>query len=1077
MYAKCGQYSEAQKLFDRLPVQDVATWNALITGYSRHQQATEVLHCFEKMKSKGFDPNAVTFMCALKACISIGDIDKGIELHVELERKKTLDWDFFLGSVLIDLYAKFGMLARAREVFYELTFPNIAAWTALIAGYVENRHEEEALAVFEEMQNNGFSPGSTCYFWILKACSKLEWIEKGKNLHLEVEREGLLEGDLTICNALIDMYIGCGAISEAQHVFGKLHTRDVASWNLLITGYLGYNCDEQTLMSLKQMQVEGVLPNSITYASSIRACDNIGALEKVKELHAEMSIDGTFNRDMFACCVLVDVYTSRGLFQEAEKLLTSCSTHDLVVYNALASGYANYGLAHEALQCLDQLQLEGFSPDAFTYISMFKVCTAARDLENGKRMHIDAEIRGFLSVHTVIGNVVLNMYAKLGLLMEAQYVFGRLLSKDVVSWNVMLEGYSEYGLREEVLQCFEHMQMEGIVPSSVTFLYILKACSKLGDIPKSIEIHGEIARAGLLENNYTMGSALINMYMGLDLSGVALEVFKSFVHHDIALWKALVAGYVENEFEEEALHCFEVMQRGPISPDAGAYVYALKACSGTGELVKAIEFHHEIIEKGYNEDIAIGNLLIDIYSDFGLLNDAESVFDGLLVRNIVSWNTLVAGYLKYGLPSIALKHLERIQLEGLCFNSVTFACHLNACGLIKATKMGQKIHEEIGVKGFLEDNLSVGTALIDMYGKFGMLAEAQKVFDSHLEHDVGLWNSLISGYLGQMESEKALHCFRQMQLECCFADCGSFVSVLKACAMMQALALGKTLHAMILGSNFLKNDSFISNNLIDMYIKSGSLPDAHRVFDKIPTLDVVAWTSLITGYVEHGYCKAALELYTTMNSLETFPNEVTLLCGLKACRNIGAIAIGLEIHNDIELKGLLDSNLAVGTALVAMYMNCGFFATAQRVFDRIPVQSVVLWNALMSGYGQHGHSGEIFFAFENMLRKGIHPDPDTFAIILSACSRAGLLHKGSLYFNTMCSEFCIKPSLEHHTSMFDLLGRTGALGKAAARIMDLPISDDVARRTILYSCNKWGNIELGMHTFEQMLLSNQCNQC
>ncbi|KAI5073958.1 hypothetical protein GOP47_0011971 [Adiantum capillus-veneris] len=1069
MYAKCGLLTEAQALFDKLPAQDIATWNALITGYSKCGQGTQALYYFERMKSKGFSPNVVTFMCALKACGSIGDANKGTELHMEIERKRLLEGDLFLGSTLVDMYTKCGLLVRAQEVFDKLPIRNIVSWTALIAGYTENGHGKEGLVAFEKMRSEGVFPNSVTYVCSLNACGSIKALDKGELLHLEIERKGLLKENLPVGNALIDMYISCGSLNKAQEVFDKLPSHDVASWNALMTGYLEHNYGQRASAFLIQMQLQGVLPNIVTFVTCLRACGAIGAIEKVQELQAQITTEQLLDGDMIVGTILIDIYVKCSLFQEAQELFNKFPTRNISMWNALTSGYANHGLVDATLQCLEEMKLEMVAPDIVSFICALRACTNTGNPESGFAIHMEIEKRGFLQNDIAGGNAVVYMYAKSGLLAEAQHVFDHFLLRDVISWNGLMEGYTEHEEAEGALQCVDQMQSEGLSPSFVTYLYIIKACCQLGDMVKSIEVHGQIARMGLLDSYPIIGSALVNMYAQFGSPGKAQEVFDRLVLQNIISWKALIAGYVDNELNEEALGCIELMQVEGISLDAGAYLYGLKASCGTGALEKVKELHDQIIKKGYEKvDTAVNNALIDMYTTFGLLDDAQSIFIGLPMRNVVSWNSMIAGYLRYGLAEVASKSLEHMQFEGVCFNNVTFACSLNICGCIKATEKGQNIHIEITIKGFLEEDLVVGTALVDMYTKFGMLPEARMVFDSLSSQDAGMWNALMVGYLGQMDEKKVLECFEQMQLQGCSPDTDTFVCSLKACAAMHAIARGRELHSVTIRTHFLEKDSLVGNTLIDMYTKCGSLSEAHKLFDKLHVQDVVAWTTLITGYVEHGYSEAAVGLYRAMHSCGVLPNEVTLLGGLRACQSIGAIDIGLEIHREIELRGLLDSNLAIGTSLVAMYIKCGFLSIAQRVFDRIPVHNVVLWNALMAGYVQVGHSEEIFLAFDKMLGTGIKPDTATFAIVLSACSQAGLLDTADVYFKAMSTSYGIKPALEHHTCMVDLLGRTGALNKAAVRICQLTFVDDVAWRTIMDSCQKWGNVDLGRHAFQHI---------
>eukprot|EP00250_Pteridium_aquilinum_P029108 c38520_g1_i1 orf=1-441(+) len=128
-----------------------------------------------------------------------------------------------------------------------------------------------------------------------------------------------------------------------------------------------------------------------------------------------------------------------------------------------------------------------------------------------------------------------------------------------------------------------------------------------------------------------------------------------------------------------------------------------------------------------------------------------------------------------------------------------------------------------------------------------------------------------------------------------------------------------------------------------------------------------------------------------------------------------------------------------------MYAKFGLLEKAQEVFDKLPVHDVVLWNAFMAGHALHCKDENTLNLFNRMIGEGNVPDRDTFTIILCTCSIGGLLDEGFSCFETMRADFGIIPTLDHHTSMADILGRAGHLDKAVALINEMPFSTDPTR--------------------------------
>lgn len=296
----------------------------------------------------------------------------------------------------------------------------------------------------------------------------------------------------------------------------------------------------------------------------------------------------------------------------------------------------------------------------------------------------------------------------------------------------------------------------------------------------------------------------------------------------------------------------------------------------------------------------------------------------------------------------------------------------------------------------------------------------------------------------------------------------AFVAMLKACAAHKNLERGCELHVEIARMGILENDAFVGSSLVDMYAKCGSLSKAHEVFDKLANRDVVSWTALIAGYAEHGHGMEALGYVKQMEGEGILPDSHTIVCSLKACGSIGAIDKGKELHAEIERKGLLEKDIAVGNTLIDMYGKCSLLALAQQVFDNLLVRDIVSWNSLIAGYIQHEQSAALVHIFFRMLSEGLEPNPVTFLIILNACSRTGLLNTSQTYFQTMSRDFGIVPHVEHHTSMINLYSRAGHLDQAISVMNSIPTQlNPFVWRTVLSACRTCTNVEFGYEAFNR----------
>jgi pentatricopeptide repeat protein len=243
-----------------------------------HGYGEEALRSYEEMYAKKAVPDSVTIICGLRACSAIGSIEKGVEIHAEIERRSLLEANIAMGSALVGMYIKCGSLSRAQAVFEGLHVRDVVSWTALIDGYTDHGYGEAALQRYDQMRLQGVMPNVVTFIGALRACSSIGAIEKGQAIHSELERKGLIEQNPLIGSALVDMYAKCGSTGMAQQVFEKLGDRDIVSWNSLIAGYAQLGAAQRFVHVVERMLGEGVRPDSITLLLLLCACGRSGML-------------------------------------------------------------------------------------------------------------------------------------------------------------------------------------------------------------------------------------------------------------------------------------------------------------------------------------------------------------------------------------------------------------------------------------------------------------------------------------------------------------------------------------------------------------------------------------------------------------------------------------------------------------------------------------------------------------------------------------------------------------------------------------------------------------------------------
>lgn len=403
----------------------------------------------------------------------------------------------------------------------------------------------------------------------------------------------------------------------------------------------------------------------------------------------------------------------------------------------------------------------------------------------------------------------------------------------------------------------------------------------------------------------------------------------------------------------------------------------------------------------------------------------------------------------------------------------SLVCILQKCRKKRSLAYARRTHRYL-CKNKMETQRMLGNYLVPMFVDCGGLDDAQQVFNKLVHRNEFSFSSLIHGYTEKGDFEQALCLYGNMGEAGVLPSPYTLLSLLKVCGRLKSVERGREIHnwIMIFG---LENENLIGNTLVDMYAKFGSLSEARKALWSLAIRDVVSWTALIAGYAEDGLGEKVWDCLEELHVEGLSPDAGTHVCSLKAFSNSGSIDYGRDVHSQVIMGGYEHDPL-IGNVLVDMYAKCGSLVEAWEVFNTIPEQGVIAWTALIAGHARRGESETVFDLFEEMQSQGVRPNDTTFLILLSVCSHAGMIEKGSYYFKVMEHEYGITPTVKHHNCMLDLLCRSGQLNAAILMLEKIPLTPSlVTWKTILSACRELGNVEIAKQAF-QLAMRRDRNQ-
>ncbi|XP_024990699.1 pentatricopeptide repeat-containing protein At2g33680 isoform X2 [Cynara cardunculus var. scolymus] len=585
--------------------------------------------------------------------------------------------------------------------------------------------------------------------------------------------------------------------------------------------------------------------------------------------------------------------------------------------------------------------------------TQFLEYTQQKNLTNGRTLHAHI-IKTGATCCSYIANSLVNFYAKCHLLAEAHLAFESIENKDVVSWNSLINGYSQLGGRQNsilVMELFKKMMSQEntvmVLPDARTFAGVFTAASALMDSFGGKQSHTVAVKLGKCEDIF-VGSSLLNMYCKAGFVDDARKVFDEMPERNSISWATMISGYSMQRICGDALGLFKTLVAQEEEHVNEFVVTSILSAFTLPELIHIGQQIHCLgLKHGLLSHVSVGNAIVTMYSKCGNLDEALKAFELSSNKNSVTWSAMITGYAQGGDCRKALTLFSKMHFCGLIASEFTLVGVLNACSDGSTMGEGKEAHA-YSIKLGYQDQIYIMTALVDMYAKCGSLDDARKGFEHLQARDIVLWTSMIGGYVQNGENESAMDLFCRMQTEGISPNELTMASVLKACSGLAALEQGKQVHATTIKHGF-GLEVPIGSALSTMYAKCGSLVDGGLVFRRMPSRDIVSWNSMISGLSQNGQGSEALELFEEMQIEGTKPDYVTFVNVLTACSHMGMVQRGWEYFKMMSDEYGITPRIDHYACMVDLLSRAGKLSEAKDFIESAPIDhGLCLWRILLS---------------------------------------------------------------------------------------------------------------------------------
>lgn len=599
VYARCGYLGNSRMVFDKMPQRNIVSFNALIAPYSRTPlTAISAIELFARIGVECLRPNGSTFTSLLQACSVLEDWSMGSLFHAQVVKFGFLN-DQRVQTSLLGVYSNCADMFSARKVFVWLDDKDVIAWNSLIFGNLENDEMKGGFQLLDDMLRSGVSPTQYTYSTVLSACNRLRRYRLGQLIHARVIVSYNL-ADLTLQNALLDMYSNFGDTQAACSVFAKMDIKDLVSWNSMIAGYSENGEGEKAIDLFVKLRRISLKPDQYTFAAIVSASYEYPTAIYGVPLHAQVVRAG-FEKDTFVGTKLVSMYFKNGVMEDAKKVFCSISEKDIVLWTEMIINHSRHGDEIGALKLYHGMIQEGHKVDSFSLSGAISACADLAILKQGEMIHSQAIKTGYDFEMSVCGSL-LDMYAKNGYIRSAYSIFSQALDPDLKCWNSMLGGYSHHGMADEALDLFYKILEHGIKPDQVTYLSLLSTCKNSG----MVEI-GKLVLSYMKENGVMPGpkhySCMVSLLSRAGLLDEAEEMIVSspFDENRVELWRTLLSSCVNDKNLRIGVHAAEQVLRLD-AEDSAAYILLSNLYAGAGKWDVVVEIRKKMRELMLEKD-------------------------------------------------------------------------------------------------------------------------------------------------------------------------------------------------------------------------------------------------------------------------------------------------------------------------------------------------------------------------------------------------------------------------------------------------------------------------------------------
>ncbi|KAL5983050.1 hypothetical protein ACLOJK_017130 [Asimina triloba] len=466
--------------------------------------------------------------------------------------------------------------------------------------------------------------------------------------------------------------------------------------------------------------------------------DSCKGMKQLQQIHAQIIKDGPSPSSTFATAKAISFCATSpsGSIDYAQTLFKQLPDPTVFAFNILIRGLSAAQTPLQAIQLYQEMLQRGRRPNNFTFPVVIKACTESSTTQLGVLVHAHV-IKMGLESDAYISSSLIHMYADGKDLRAARQLFDLCSQEDVVSWNAMIDGCVKLGDLEQARFIFNRMAFRDIVSWNT----MINGCAIVGKLEECQALFDEMPERNLISWN-----SMLAAYAKCGDVGGAFRIFNKMPWKDVVSWNAMLACYAQSGKSNEVLALFVEMRAANVKPTDATIVSLLSACAHLGALEQGMRLHTYIHEHKILIGRILGTALVDMYAKCGSIARATQVFYSIEEKDVLAWNTMIAGMAMHGLAREAHQLFSEMKESGVSPDDITFVAILGACSHAGMVDEGRQLFDCMSSQYGIEPKVEHYGCAIDLLSRAGLFKEALELIKSMpMEPNANAWGALLGG--------------------------------------------------------------------------------------------------------------------------------------------------------------------------------------------------------------------------------------------------------------------------------------------------------------------------------------------